>query len=303
MTLTDLRYLVTLGQEQHFGRAAKRCNVSQPTLSVAINKLESRLAVTLFERLPQKIRITDIGEKILAQAAKILQEMALLQEIAQQGQSQLGAPLRIGAIYTIAPYLFPSLIPQLKQLASAMPLVIEEDYTANLRSKLQRGELDVIFIALPFEEPGVVTKALYDESFVALLPKEHCLSQEDVISNDHMAEQDVLLLGEGHCFRDQILQACPDCYKDSDEQLQSQGTSLETLRHMVASGLGVTILPNTATQIANYNDMLCVKPFADKALQRTVAMAWRMSFHRTKAINVLMDALKSCDIAGIDVWH
>lgn len=300
MTLTELRYAITLSQEKHFGKAAKLCHVSQPTLSVAINKLESELGVSIFERDRNKVRITEIGKQIIAQAQRTVEEAGLIHDIAQGGKSQLLSPLRIGAIYTIGPYLFPNFIPKLKKIAPDMTLVIQEDFTANLRLKLQQGELDAIFISLPFKETGVITQSLYDEPFVVLMRKNHPLSKKESIKTSELSAQEMLLLGEGHCFRDQVIEACPHCYSlENGMQKAIEGTSLETLRHMVASGIGITVLPSTATQIQFYRSILCTKPFAGKIPQRRVALAWRTSFTRPKAIGALIQALHASTLHGI----
>jgi LysR family hydrogen peroxide-inducible transcriptional activator len=291
MTLTELRYIVALAQTKHFGKAAKHCHVSQPTLSVAINKLESHLGVSIFERLPNDIRVTEIGEKIVRQAQRTLEEAALIREIATQGKEQLSSPLKIGVIYTVAPYLLPILVPKLKKRAPNMPLIIQEDFTANLKVKLQNGELDVIFIALPFTETGIVKKNLYEEPLLVLMRKDHALSQKKSIEISDLKQENVLLLGEGNCFRKQILEICSQCYKTEGDQKTIEGTSLETLRHMVASGMGITILPSTATDMKYYSNTLCYRPFKNKVPKRTIAVAWRASFPRTKAIDAIVHAI------------
>ncbi len=160
MTLTELRYLVALSEASHFRKAADACNVSQPTLSIAIKKLEDELGISLFERARHKVSPTPIGERIVAQARTILQEINNLVTLAEQGKDPLGSVLSVGAIFTVGPYLFPRLVPRIKQLAPDMPMYIEESYTADLRVKLSRGALDAIFVALPFTEPEVVTRPL-----------------------------------------------------------------------------------------------------------------------------------------------
>lgn len=300
MTLTELRYAITLAQEKHFGKAAKLCHVSQPTLSVAINKLESELGISIFERDRNKIRITEIGMQIITQAQRVIDEVSQIRGIAEGGNSQLIAPLRIGAIYTIGPYLFPNFIPKLKKIAPNMPLLIQEDFTANLRLKLQQGELDAIFISLPYTQTGVITKPLYDEPFVVLMRKNHPLSKKESIKSTDLVAEEMLLLGEGHCFRDQVIEACPSCYPtETGLQKAAEGTSIETLRHMVASGIGLTVLPSTATQIQFYRSILCTKPFSGKVPQRRIALAWRVSFTRPKAIGALIEALKASTLQGI----
>ena len=300
MTLTELRYIVTLAQEQHFGHAAERCFVSQPTLSIAVKKLEEELGVSLFERSKSRVSATPLGEKIVAQANLVLEQSAAIKDIANEGKDQLSSPLSIGAIFTIGPYLLPSFIPELQKEVSKMPLYVEESYTGTLRTKLRKGELDVIIVALPFTEADVVTQPLYDEPFVVLMRKDHPLAQNDTIDPTALDSEEVLLLGEGHCFRDQVLETCPHL-KASVEghsggvRTAAEGSSLETLRHMVASGLGITILPVSAAGISRYSEeVLVTRPFNDPAPSRTVALAWRASFPRFKAVDALRTAIRHC---------
>lgn len=300
MTLTELRYIVTLAQEQHFGRAADRCYVSQPTLSIAVKKLEEELGVALFERTKSRVQPTPLGEQIVAQANLVLEQTAAIKDLADAGKDQLSSPLAVGAIFTIGPYLLPQFIPHLQQLAEKMPLYVEEGYTHSLRKKLRNGELDVIIVALPFVEPDVVTQALYDEEFVVLMQHDHPLAAKEAVSPDELSDQKILLLGEGHCFRDQVLTTCPSVQHASDDpadniRTAAEGSSLETLRHMVASGLGITILPISAAESSLYStDVLVTRPFTSPAPSRTVALAWRASFPRHKAIDALRTAIKMC---------
>ena len=304
MTLTELRYIVTLAQEQHFGRAADRCYVSQPTLSIAVKKLEDELGVALFERTKSRVQPTPLGEQIVAQAHLVLEQTAAIKDLADAGKDQLSSPLSVGAIFTIGPYLLPKFIPHLQQLASKMPLYVEEGYTHNLRKKLRNGELDVIIVALPFVEPDVVTQALYDEPFVVLMPKDHPLAAKEQVDQADLSHEQLLLLGEGHCFRDQVLTTCPSVQHASEASANSsnvrtaaEGSSLETLRHMVASGLGLTILPASAAESSLYSsDVLVTRPFTEPSPSRTVALAWRASFPRHKAIEALRAAIKACRV-------
>ncbi|WP_257267242.1 hydrogen peroxide-inducible genes activator [Endozoicomonas sp. ONNA2] len=304
MTLTELRYIVTLAREQHFGKAASKCFVSQPTLSVGVKKLEDELGVALFERTRNAVHVTPMGELIVSQAQKVLEEASAIKQLAKSGQDQLSSPLRVGAIYTIGPYLFPHLIPQLAQSASNMPLYIEENFTAVLRRKLRLGELDAIIIALPFNEPDVLTRSLYDEPFRVLLPGGHPLESQSAIDPADLAKEELLLLGEGHCFRDQVLEACPmlASKKEAGGDALHDGsgieaTSLETIRHMVASGMGISVLPQSAIVDHHYApNILSSRPFCPPAPGRTVALAWRASFPRPKAIDVLSDALRQCSV-------
>ena len=306
MTLTELRYIVTLAREKHFGRAAERCHVSQPTLSVAVKKLEEELGIPLFERSKNHIRVTEVGQQIVDQSQRVLDQVGVIKDLAQHGKDQLNSPLRVGAIYTIGPYLFPHLLPELRRVAPDMPLFIEESYTGTLREKLRHSELDAIIIALPFDEPEVVTLPLYDEPFVVLLPEKHPLARFERIRSEQLLEDQLLLLGPGHCFRDQVLESCPALMEavnvKNDGHLQpsalvTEGSSLETIRHMVASGLGITVLPLSAASAVQYREhILTVRPFVAPVPYRTVALAWRVTFPRPKAIDVLSLAANQCRV-------
>ena len=233
----------------------------------------------------------------MAQANLVLEQTAAIKDIADAGKDQLSSPLAVGAIFTIGPYLLPLFIPHLQKLASKMPLYVEEGYTATLRKKLRNGELDVIIVALPFTEPDVVTQALFDEPFVVLMPHDHPLAAKTAINPRDLDDQNMLLLGEGHCFRDQVLATCPNLQPSLEDnsgriRTAAEGSSLETLRHMVASGLGITILPASAASTSLYTPhVLVTRPFTEPAPSRTVALAWRASFPRHKAIDALRKAI------------
>lgn len=304
MTLTELRYIVAVARERHFGRAAEKCFVSQPTLSVAVRKLEEELGVTLFERSPGEVRVTPTGRRIVQQAQRTLEEAMAIREIAQGGRDQLAAPLRIGAIYTVGPYLLPELIPALRERAPNMPVLIEENYTRVLSERLRQGELDVIVISLPFEEPGVATEPVYEEPFVIVLPSSHPWNQRVEIQASELEQENVLLLGPGHCFRDQVLEACPGCDRrsSSEENPQSnlEGSSLETIRHMVASGIGITVLPCSAAGAGRYSQrLITLRRFVPPVPVRSVALAWRKSFPRAEAITVLRRAVMACELTCV----
>ncbi|OBS09779.1 hydrogen peroxide-inducible genes activator [Acidihalobacter prosperus] len=303
MTLTELRYVVALARERHFGRAAATCYVSQPTLSVAVKKLEDELGTALFERGGAEVTPTLLGEQVVVYAQAILEQVEGIRNLARGHADPLQGVLRLGAIYTVGPYLLPQLIPNLHETAPQMPLMIEEGFTADLRRRLKQNDLDAIIVSLPFEEPGVTVRPLYEEPFVALLPSAHPLSGQPALPLESLAGEDLLLLGPGHCLRDQILQACPACAaaegsaQGADAPLA--GSSLETLRHMVASGLGVTILPCTAAGAERYADrLIAVRRLAEPVPHRRVALAWRNGFPRPEAIEVLaraiLDAPMSC---------
>lgn len=293
MTLTELRYIVALAQEGNFSRAAERCSVSQPTLSVAIARLEDELGVPLFERGKGLVSPTVVGVRVVEQARHALDEAEKIREIALRGRDQLEGPLRLGVIHTIGPYLLPQLIHNLKRLAPAMPLAIEENMTATLADMLQENEIDVVIIALPFELPGVVTRPLYDEKFKVVVPRGHRWEAKEAISPEEVSGEEVLLLKAGNCFRDQVLGACPQVSSpESDVRL---GHSIGTIRCMVASGLGVSVLPEGALRQPYSNDMISVIPFAEPAPSRRIALAWRSGFVRPKAIDALIAGVAALD--------
>jgi LysR family hydrogen peroxide-inducible transcriptional activator len=304
MTLTELRYIVALAREKHFGRAAGKCFVSQPTLSQAVKKLEEELGVTLFERRAVKVSLTAVGERVVEQAQRTLEQAAAIKEIAKGGKDPLAGPLRVGVIFTIAPYLLPKLIPILHKRAPQMPLVIEENYTAALAERMKRGDIDVAIVALPFDEPGVELRPVYDEPFLIAVPREHPWANRRSIRAEDLAKESLLLLGTGHCFRDQVLNACPALNRSSATpgsiQKTVEGSSLETIRLMVASGLGVTVLPASAIpQKAARGELLAYIPFTRPVPDRTVVLAWRKSFTRVEAIEALSQAMLAADLPGV----
>jgi len=300
MTLTDLRYIVALAQERHFGRAAEKCHVSQPTLSVAVKKLEEQLGVLLFERSAVDVKVTEIGRQIVDQAERVLLEASQIRDLAEAGRDAMSGPLRIGVIYTIAPYLLPALIPLLAERAPRMPLIIQENYTHRLADQLKKGEIDVAILALPFTEPGIVAQAVYDEPFRVVLPANHAWAKEKEISSALLQEEPLLLLGAGNCFRDQVLEACPRCAHGTGLQKTMEGSSLETIRHMVATGLGVTVLPSSAADPLNTNqNLVVIKPFTDPEPNRRVAIAWRVTYPRTKVIDLLRGAILDSKLPGV----
>lgn len=303
MTLTEMRYLIALARERHFGRAAESCHVSQPTLSVAIKKVEGQLGAALFERNAAEVRITPLGERIVSQARKVLEEAVKLDEIADEGRDPLTGPLRLGVIYTIAPYLLPQLIPALHREAPAMPLFLKEDFTGNLIPALKSGELDVIVIALPFSDPGLVAQAVYDEPFRVVVPAGHSWIDRPDIRPEELEGQDLLLLGQGNCFRDQVIESCPRLATPEGLANSLEGSSLETIRYMVASGAGVAVMPSTAADpLVEREPLVRVVPFSagpDGSLPaRRVGLVWRVTFPRPQAIDAVRAAILSCKLPG-----
>ncbi len=298
MTLTELRYMVILAEEQHFGRTAERCHVSQPTLSVAVKKLEEELGVELFERTKTGVKLTVMGERIVKQAKALLAGTEAIKALAAAGKDQLGSPLALGTIFTMGPYLLPQLIPHLQKQVPGMPLLVQEDYTENLRRKLRDGVLDVILVSLPFSESDVVTQELFDEPLVLIMPRNHSLAHKAEITLADIQPQQLLLMGQGHCLREQVLALCPALRADlqsGEVVLRAEGNSLETLRYMVAAGLGLSILPRSAAEASLcHANRLVARPLAIPGGQRRLALAWRASFPRHKAIDVLRKAIQTC---------
>ncbi|MER1968205.1 LysR substrate-binding domain-containing protein [Castellaniella sp. GW247-6E4] len=304
MTLTELKYLVAVARERHFGRAAEACFVSQPTLSVAIRKLEEELGVVLFERGGAEVGITPIGLRVVAQAQRVLEESANLREIARQGHDPLEGPLRVGVIYTVGPYLLPHLVPAQIRSMPQMPLLLQENYTARLLELLRQGEIDCAILALPLPDAGFAQCALYDEPFCVALPHNHPWASSKQIDSARLKEETMLLLGAGHCFRDQVLEVCPELsrFSASSEGIQRtfEGSSLETIRHMVAAGIGITVMPASALGVhGEENQLLAFVPFKPPVPDRRVVLVWRKSFPRLAAIEALVQAVRHCGIPGV----
>src|SRR5580658_8553360 len=236
MTLTELSYIVALAQERHFGRAAERCHVSQPTLSIAIKKLEEELDVTLFERSKNGVQITPLGERIAGMASDVLHQAAAIKDVAAADKEQLQGPFQLGTLPTIGPYLLPQFIPLLRKTAAQLSLFVEEGSQDSLTLKLRNGELDAILVTAPFSEPDVVTQSLFDEPFVLLLPADHPLASKTVIVAADLDPAEILLLGEGDRFRDQVLAAFPGLSPQQASRAGAarnftRGSTLEALRH------------------------------------------------------------------------
>lgn len=302
MTLTELRYVVAVARERHFGRAAEKCFVSQPTLSVAVKKLEDELGVQLFERGTAEVTVTPVGRRIVEQAQRVLEESEAIKHLAAQGRDDLAGPLRFGAIYTIGPYLMPQLIPLLNRRAPDMPLLIQENFTAKLGELLKNGELDLVALSLPYEEAGIVTQPVYDEPFRVVMPANHDWVKKTRIPAADLCGENLLLLSSGNCFRDQVLQTCAGAKRAAVNGIQQslEGSSLETIRHMVASGAGVTVLPATATDAKTAeNRLIAVRPFAPPVPSRRVALAWRRSFPRPRAVEAVRSAILACRLPGV----
>ena len=303
MTLTELKYIVALAREKHFGRAAETCFVSQPTLSVAIKKLEDELKVMLFERTSSEISLTPIGDRIVRQAQRVLEEASAIKTLAQQGKDPLNGPLRVGVIYTIGPYLLPHLVGEMIRTVPSMPMLLQENYTVKLLELLKQGEIDCAILALPLAEAGIATLPLYEETFVVAVPAAHPWAELRAIRSDVLKNDTMLLLGQGHCFRDHVLEVCPELsrFSQASEGIQRtfEGSSLETIRHMVASGIGVTVLPTTAVpKTVSPDALLRYIPMEEPAPRREVVLVWRKSFPRIEAMMAVRDAIHRCELNG-----
>ncbi len=302
MTLTELKYIVAVAREKHFGRAAESCHVSQPTLSVAIKKLEEELEVKLFERSANEVSVTALGEKIVRQAQSVLEQAAAIKEMARCGQDPVAGPLTLGVIYTIGPYLLPELVRQSIKRTPQMPLILQENFTIKLLEMLRTGEIDCAVLAEPFPDTGLAVAPLYDEPFFAAVPNNHPLAAQNSVSAEQLKNETMLLLGAGHCFRDHVLEVCPEFARFSSDaegiRRSFEGSSLETIKHMVASGMGVTVVPQLSVPYEPAPHLAFV-PFAEPIPTRRVVLAWRRSFTRYEAVAALRNAIYACELEGV----
>jgi len=301
MTLSEFRYIVAVAKELHFGRAAEKCFVSQPTLSVAVRKLEEELGIILFERHQHEISITPIGEAVIKQAELILNETNSLKEIAKQNENELKGDLKLGVIYTIGPYLLPKLIPVINKQASGLTLIIEEDFTKILTTKLKSGDIDIAILSNPFKESGISTELLYKEPFQVALPSGHSLAKKKKLKASDLSIDTMLLLKAGNCFREQIVELCPSCVNplgtNKTMQKTLESSSIETIRQMVAAGVGITILPSLSIDTqTGLNNLLEYRPFNNPVPYREIIIAYRKSFPRMKAVELIKESIASCKL-------
>lgn len=316
MTLTELKYIVAVARERHFGRAADACHVSQPTLSVAVKKLEDELDVKIFERSSGEIATTALGAEIVRQAQSVLEQAAAIREIARRGKDPLNGQLTLGVIYTIGPYLLPELVRHSIRMTPQMPLVLQENLTTRLLDMLRTGEIDCAVLAEPFSETGLAIAPLYEEPFLAAVPHDHPLANRSSVSTLELKNETMLLLGSGHCFRDHVLEVCPEFarYASNAEGIRRtfEGSSLETIKHMVAAGMGVTVVPRLSVpqdalsslrrRRADENRVRYIPIHGDENLpapSRRVVLAWRRSFTRYEAIAALRNAVYACTLPGV----
>ena len=289
MKFSALRYLVAFADEGSFSRAAERCHISQPTLSVALQNLEAELGVTLIERGKSHVALTDVGWQVVAQARKTLDEARRIEQVAQMGKDPLTGDFRLGVIHTIGPYLLPELIGAMRKTTPNTRLFIEESMTALLTDNLKYGTVDAAIIAMPFDVSGLRVRPLYDEAFEVIVPKGHRLARRKSVTAADLADENVLVLKAGNCFREQVLDACPEI--SHAEGHLHEGHSIETVRCMVASGYGISVLPAGCLGGIYANDLVAAIPFAPPAPFRRVAVAWRNGFTRMAVIDAIVAAV------------
>ena len=316
MTLTELKYIVAVAREKHFGKAAEACYVSQPTLSVAVKKLEEELDLKLFERSVGEVSVTPLGEEIVRQAQSVLEQAAAIKEIAKRGKDPLAGVLTLGVIYTVGPYILPDLVRRSIERTPQMPLLLQENFTVRLLEMLRTGEIDCAILAEPFPDTGLAMAPLYDEPFMAAVPSNHPLAEQKSVSVEDLRNETMLLLGTGHCFRDHVLEACPEFARFSSNtegiRRSFEGSSLETIKHMVAAGMGVTLVPrmsvprdaliNTVRRRKSDETYIRYLPIQDAIGSppptRRVVLVWRRSFTRCEAIAALRNAIYACELPG-----
>jgi len=313
MTLTELKYIVAVARERHFGKAAEACYVSQPTLSVAVKKLEEELDVKLFERSANEVTVTPLGEEIVRQAQAVLEQAANIKDIAKRGKDPLNGALTLGVIYTIGPYLLPDLVRQMIAHNPQMPLMLQENFTVKLLEMLRTGEIDCAILAEPFPDAGLAIAPLYDEPFMAAVPTNHPLAANSQVTTEELKRETMLLLGSGHCFRDHVLEVCPEFARFSSNaegiRKSFEGSSLETIKHMVAAGMGVTLVPRLSVpkeamaekpkRKRDEDPYIKYLPFEGDPPKRRVVLAWRRSFTRYEAIAALRNAIYACELPGV----
>jgi LysR family hydrogen peroxide-inducible transcriptional activator len=290
MNLKDLKYLVALADTGHFGKAAERTFVSQPTLSAQLKKLEEYLGVKLVERQPKNVQLTDVGKQVVVRARRILDESDQIISLARNSTDPFGGRLKLGLIPTIGPYLLPRVMQKIRKSLPQLGLMLYEHQTEALLKRLRDGEIDFGILALPIAPEGFETRVLYEEAFTVALPTHHPLASKATIKVSDLKGQTLLLLEDGHCLRDQALEVCSRI--DIREAEDFRATSLETLRQMVVAGLGITLLPETAVESPFGSQRgLTIRQFAKPAPTRTVGAVWRKSSTRTPAIKAICDVI------------
>ena len=291
MTLKELAYLVAVADHRHFGHAAQSCHVSQPTLSTQLKKLEQRLGVALVERNNKSVHLTPIGEQIVIRAREILANADSIVELAKMQSSELVGAFNLGVIPTLSPYILPWIAPLLNDSFSQLNLIVHEDITAELVIKLKEHRLDALLLALPIDDPGFETQALFNEPFWFACHRSHKLANRKRITQANLKNESLLLLNDGHCLRDQALEVCGMSPGAQSLRTDFRASSLETIRQMVQAGWGATLLPALAIETDKSRD-ITIKPLA-KAAYRQVGLVWRSGFPKHDELIKLSNIIKN----------
>lgn len=299
MTLSQLRYLVAVAEERHFGRAARRCFVSQPTLSAQIRKLEEHLDVVLFERTNKSVDITPLGQAAADRARRVLEEVDTLRELARGARAPLSGCLRMGIIPTLCPYLLPWMLPALGEDYPQLDLQVVEDLTDNVTRMLLRHEVECILVAIPEELPGSIQVPLFDEPFRVACPRGHSLAEADAVSVQELVAENLLYVAEGHCLRDQTIAVCgAEGRRQANRSGAFRGASLETLRRMVAAGMGFTLMPELAVDGTAPEGGVVFRPLQGAAVRR-IALVYRESYPLPRDMQLLARTIVSGLPAGV----
>lgn len=289
MNLRALQYLVKLAEFKHFSKAAEACFVSQPTLSTQIMKLEEELGVALVERIPRKVQLTPVGEEIALRARHVLRDIEQIRMTARRSRDPETGLLRLGLFPTLAPYLLPHIVPAVRKRFPDLKLQLAEEKTENLLELLDNGMLDAAMLALPVPAEGLEVEVLFEEPFMLALPASHPLAERERVELSDLDGEELLLLEDGHCLRDQALEVC--AMAGAHERVDFHATSMETLRQMVAAEIGLTLLPVLAVKPPiPATENLLVRPFVSPPPSRTIALVWR----RTSPLGALMERFAKC---------
>ena len=295
MNLRDLKYIIAVAETHHFGKAAERCFVSQPTLSGQIKKLEEELGVAIFERTNRSVEITPVGEEIVAHARQIMEQSDVIRQLAQAHQDPLAGPLRIGAIPTLSPYLMPLILAPLKKQHPEMKLILSEELTDTLLKRLGNHEIDAALLATPVEEPELESMPLFDEPFWVAFPRKHPFYTREKITLRDLDRENLLLLAEGHCLAKQAMDVCHIKEReDQGEMADLRAASLETLIQLVGAGFGVTLLPALAMRGSwSTGSGVIAQPLSIKDASRRVSLVFRHSFPRRAALEAFAQVILS----------
>lgn len=292
MNIRAIQYLVTLAEVRHFSRAAERCHVSQPTLSTQIRKLEDELGVQLVERHPRQVMLTPVGEEVVERARTVLTEIEAMRAIARRSRDPHSGTVRIGIFPTLAPYLLPHVVPRIRRDFPRLTLRLFEEKTGDVLAMLEQGRLDAGLLALPLSQEGLHVRELFEEPFVLAMPEGHPLSARKEVSMADLEDQELLLLEDGHCLREQALEVCH--LAGAHETLDFHATSMETLRQMVAANTGITLMPALAVKPpVAHTDNLVTRPFSPPGPVRKIAMVWRKSSALGEFLEELADIFAS----------